>query len=95
MTVAVKATGGLKADVEKISGETEFKNTYSVKPVEDQITATKVLTGRDLRDGEFSFELVEGNDVVVTGKNDADGKIVMDKITYDKPGEHTYILREG
>lgn len=94
VTVAVKATGGLKADVEKISGETEFKNTYSVKPVEDQITATKVLTGRDLKDGEFSFELVEGNDVVVTGKNDADGKIVMDKITYDKPGEHTYILRE-
>ena len=94
VTVTVKATGGLKADVEKISGETEFKNTYSVKPVEDQITATKVLTGRDLKDGEFSFELVEGNDVVVTGKNDADGKIVMDKITYDKPGEHTYILRE-
>ena len=94
VTVAVKATGGLKADVEKISGETEFKNTYSVKPVEDQITATRVLTGRDLRDGEFSFELVEGNDVVVTGKNDADGKIVMDKITYDKPGTHTYTLRE-
>ena len=94
VTVAVKATGGLKADVEKISGETEFKNTYSVKPVEDQITATKVLTGRDLKDGEFSFELVEGNDVVVTGKNDADGKIVMGKITYDKPGTYTYKLRE-
>ena len=94
VTVTVNAKGELKADVEKISGETEFKNTYSVKPVEDQITATKVLTGRDLRDGEFSFELVEGNDVVVTGKNDADGKIVMDKITYDKPGTHTYTLRE-
>ena len=94
VTVAVKATGGLKADVEKISGETEFKNTYSVKPVEDQITATKVLDGRDLKAGEFSFELVEGNDVVTTGKNDADGKIVMDKITYDKPGTHTYKLRE-
>ena len=94
VTVTVNAKGELKADVEKISGETEFKNTYSVKPVEDQITATKVLTGRDLKDGEFSFELVEGNDVVVTGKNDADGKIVMDKITYDKPGTHTYKLRE-
>lgn len=94
VTVTVKATGGLKADVEKISGKTEFKNTYGVKPVEDQITATKVLDGRDLKAGEFSFELVEGNDVVTTGKNDADGKIVMDKITYDKPGEHTYILRE-
>lgn len=95
VTVTVNAKGELKADVEKTSGETEFKNTYSVKPVEDQITATKVLTGRDLKEGEFSFELVEGNDVVATGKNDADGKIVMDKITYDKPGEHTYILREA
>ena len=94
VTVAVNATGGLKADVEKISGETEFKNTYSVKPVEDQITATKVLTGRKLKDSEFSFELVEGNDVVATGKNDADGKIVMGKITYDKPGTYTYTLRE-
>ena len=75
-----------------------FTNTYSVTPVKtrvtDQITATKVLDGRDLKDGEFSFELVEGNDVVATGKNDADGTIVMDKITYDKPGNHTYTLRE-
>lgn len=76
-----------------------FTNTYSVTPVKtsvtDQIAATKVLAGRGLKEGEFSFELVEGNDVVATGKNDADGKIVMDKITYDKPGEHTYILREA
>ena len=93
-TVTVKATGGFKADVEKISGETEFKNTYSVKPVEDQITATKVLTGRDLKEGEFSFELVEGDKVVAKGANAADGTIAMDKITYDKPGTHTYTLRE-
>lgn len=75
-----------------------FTNTYNVTPVEtsvtDQITATKVLTGRDLKDGEFSFELVEGDKVVATGTNDADGKITMSKITYDKPGTHTYTLRE-
>ena len=75
-----------------------FTNTYNVTPVEtsvtDQITATKVLTGRDLKEGEFSFELVEGDKVVATGKNDAEGTIVMDKITYDKPGTHTYKLRE-
>ena len=94
VTVTVNAKGELKADVEKISGETEFKNTYSVKPVEDQITATKVLTGRDLKEGEFSFELVEGNKVVAKGTNAADGTIAMDKITYDKPGNHTYMLRE-
>ena len=94
VTVTVNAKGELKADVEKISGETEFKNTYSVKPVEDQITATKVLTGRDLKEGEFSFELVEGDKVVAKGTNAADGTIAMDKITYDKPGTHTYTLRE-
>ena len=94
VTVTVNAKGELKADVEKISGETEFKNTYSVKPVEDQITATKVLTGRDLKEGEFSFELVEGDKVVAKGTNAADGTIAMDKITYDKPGTHTYKLRE-
>ena len=75
-----------------------FTNTYSVKPVKtsvtDQITATKSLTGRTLKDGEFSFELVEGDKVVAKGTNTADGKIAMDKITYDKPGKHTYTLRE-
>ena len=75
-----------------------FTNAYNVTPIEsrvtDQITATKVLTGRDLKDGEFSFELVEGDKVVARGTNAADGTIVMDKITYDKPDTHTYKLRE-
>lgn len=76
-----------------------FTNTYSATPVEtsvtDQITANKVLTGRELAAGEFSFELVEGDKVVAKGTNAADGTIVMDKITYDKPGKHTYTLREA
>lgn len=75
-----------------------FTNTYNVTPVEtsvtDQITATKVLIGRDLKEGEFSFELVEGDEVVAKGTNAADGTIAMDKIAYIKPGKHTYTLRE-
>lgn len=75
-----------------------FTNTYNVTPVEtsvtEQITATKVLTGRDLKDGEFSFELVEGDKVVAKGTNADDGTIAMDKITYTKPGKYTYTLRE-
>ena len=79
-----------------------FTNTYSVTPVEtsvtDQITATKVLTGRDMAEGEFSFELVkgEGKDakVVATGTNAADGKITMSAVKYDKAGTHTYTLHE-
>lgn len=75
-----------------------FTNTYNVTPVEtsvtEQITATKVLTGRNLKDGEFSFELVEGDKVVAKGTNADDGTIAMDKITYTKPGKYTYTLRE-
>lgn len=75
-----------------------FTNTYNVTPVEtsvtEQITATKVLTGRDLKDGEFSFELVEGDKVVATGTNDAEGNITMSAVKYTEAGEHTYTLRE-
>ena len=79
-----------------------FTNTYNVTPVEtsvtDQITATKVLTGRDMSEGEFSFELVEGEGkdakVVATGKNAADGKITMSTVEYTKAGTHKYTLRE-
>ena len=84
-------------DVTKI----EFKNAYSVTPesssVTDRIKATKSLTGRDLKDGEFSFELVEGEDakVVATGTNNAEGKITMSPIEYTEAGEHAYTLREA
>lgn len=79
-----------------------FTNTYNVTPVEtsvtDQITANKVLTGRELAADEFSFELVEGEGkdakVVATGKNAADGKITMSPIEYTKAGTHIYTLRE-
>ena len=79
-----------------------FINTYSVTPkdssVTDKIKATKYLTGRDMAEGEFSFELVEGEGkdakVVATGKNAADGKITMSPIEYTKAGTHTYTLRE-
>lgn len=80
-----------------------FTNTYNVTPVEtsvtDQITANKVLTGRNLKDSEFSFELVEGEGkdakVVATGTNNAEGKITMNAVKYDKAGKHTYTLREA
>ena len=100
-TITDKGDGTLEAKHE-LKGADEAKFTNSYKPgskdssVTDQITATKVLTGRDLglKAGEFRFELVEGNDVVVTGTNNADGKIMMDPVTYTEAGEHSYTLRE-
>lgn len=98
-TVTDDGKGNLKVS-HKPDGDVAFTftNTYNVTPVEtsvtDQITANKVLTGRELAAGEFSFELVEGDKVVAKGTNAADGTIAMDKTIYDKPGEHTYTLRE-
>ena len=102
VTVTANAKGELKADVEKTSGETEFKNTYATNPVEssvtDKIKATKVLTGRDLKAGEFSFELreIKGEDskLIETVKNDANGNVAFSDIKYTEIGQHTYTLRE-
>ena len=98
-TITDNGDGTLSAThVLKGADEAKFTNFY--KPgskdssVTDRITATKSLDGRDLKAGEFRFELVEGNNVVTTGTNNADGKIMMDPITYTEAGEHTYTLRE-
>ncbi len=84
-----------------ISGQPvfSFTNTYSVDPtkssVTDQVSVDKVLTGRDLTEGEFNFELLDAdNNVVATGTNAADGKVTLDAIEYTKPGEYNYTLHE-
>ena len=74
-----------------------FTNTYRVEKlsssVTDQIDITKKLDGRDLKDGEFKFRLMEDGKVM-EATNDANGKVTFDKITYTKPGSHTYTVCE-
>jgi pilin isopeptide linkage protein len=84
VTVTVEATGGLKADVEKISGEREFKNTYSAK-TETPLTleATKKLTGRPMADDEFKFALsYAGHDEVLLNATNKSGKVEFGPLTY-------------
>lgn len=75
-----------------------FTNTYSVdklpSSITDQIKIDKKLTGRDLKKGEFTFELLEDGKVIATGSNDTSGNVTFDKITYTQPGHHTYTVRE-
>lgn len=76
-----------------------FKNTFTPDPIGYSVTSsvdvTKMLTGRDLRDGEFGFELVDGEgNVKATGTNDASGKVTMGEVRYTEPGEYRYTLRE-
>lgn len=103
-TVSFKVTdhGDGKLTVERLGAASDpafaFTNTYSVQPtdssVTDQVKVTKQLTGRDMAAGEFAFELLEGNNVVATGTNSADGSVALSPITYTKPGAHSYMLRE-
>lgn len=75
-----------------------FTNTYTVSKlpssITDQVKVTKKLTGRDLKAGEFHFELLEDGEVAARGTNDANGSVTFDKITYTAPGTHTYTVRE-
>lgn len=84
-------------------GAFEFTNTYVVNPtpssVTDRIAVSKKLKGRDLAEGEFEFQLVEiaadgSESVAATGKNAADGTVVLSPVTYTAPGAHGYELRE-
>lgn len=95
VTVTDDGQGSLTAEV---SGPVSFANTYAVAPlsysVSQDVSVKKELAGRDLREGEFSFELLEGDDVVATATNAADGTVTFPKLTYDAPGEHSYTVRE-
>ena len=103
-TVSFKVTddGNGKLTVERQGAAANpafsFTNTYTVEPanssVTDQVTVTKTLTGRDMVAGEFAFELLEGEDVVATGANAADGSVALSPVEYTYPGTHRYTLHE-
>ena len=103
-TVSFKVTddgaGKLTVDRQGVAATPAFSftNTYTVEPadssVTDQVTVTKTLTGRDMAAGEFAFELLEGEDVVATGANAADGSVTLNAVKYTQPGTHRYTLHE-
>ena len=71
-----------------------FTNVYKAKPAKATITATKVLNGKALEADKYEFELKEGNKVVATAKNAADGTVTFPVISYDAAGPHTYTITE-
>ena len=75
-----------------------FTNVYKPAPtpssVTDQLSVSKVLTGRSMVAGEFHFEMLEDGNVVATGTNAADGTVTLSAVTYDAPGTHSYEIRE-
>ena len=96
--VADDGKGSLVAET-SVDGDTTFTNTYKAESVSysvsQDVKVSKTLTGRNLRAGEFEFELVENGKVVATAHNDAEGKVNFDALEYDEAGTHTYVVREA
>ena len=103
VTVTKDATGQLNAEVQ-YDGKKDaptFTNTYTPPtpptPSEKQITISKILEGRDLQGGEFSFNLLDENGTVLqTKQNAADGTVTFDAIAYTEAmiGTHKYTIKE-
>ena len=87
--------GQLEATVEYPDGQ-EISNTYQAASVTKVLKANKALTGANLADDQFTFELVNKatDQVVQTAKNKADGTVTFPAETYTEVGNHTYIIRE-
>lgn len=103
VTVTDNGDGSLSVESNPAQGALfSFTNTYNVDLEESSptgeggITITKNLDGRNLNDGEFTFELVDQNDTVVaTGTNDANGNVELDTVKFTEPGNFTYTIREA
>ena len=97
-TVSITVTRDGEALVSTVTNpkDTIFNNyVKELKPAKAKFVLTKVLAGRQLQDGEFSFVLKdEKGNVVQTVTNDAKGNINFDSINYDKPGVYYYSVEE-
>lgn len=73
-----------------------FENTYEAKPASMSFGASKVLTGRDLEGGEFSFQVTDetGEALYANGTNDAAGTVNFDPITFNQAGTYHLWISE-
>ena len=97
VTVADDGTGTLTATPQVTSGDNSqtFTNTYHPKETSVTLKATKRFTGGELAGNDFTFQLLDGDgSVVQTVRNDKDGKVAFQAISYDTPGDHDYTIKE-
>lgn len=85
--------GVLKTDV-AYEGDASFVNSYATSSTEVVLTAKKTLSGRKLADGEFSFTVSQGDNVIATGKNDVNGNITFSAIPLTKAGTYRFTVAE-
>lgn len=79
----------------KAADAVAFSNSYAPAATEVKLGASKVLSGEDLKEGQFSFQLKDADGKVLqTAKNAADGTVAFEAISYDKPGTYAYSISE-
>ena len=79
----------------KAADAVAFSNSYAPAATEVKLGASKVLSGEDLKEGQFSFQLKDADGKVLqTAKNAADGMVGFEAISYDKPGTYAYSISE-
>ena len=71
-----------------------FTNSYAPAATSVTLGASKVLNGKSLEDGEFSFALEGEDGTRLTAGNDADGMVVFPVIQYSEAGTYQYTLSE-
>lgn len=71
-----------------------FVNVYEPKAASIEIDVRKILNGRALNDGEFSFTITNGNGYTETVKNTANGDVPFSAITFDKVGTFKHTVSE-
>lgn len=98
ITVTDDLKGYLTAKVEYATADGAapvFKNAYTPNAIGITLEGTKKLTGRDLEAEEFSFQVRDSSgNLVATGKNAADGKIVFTQIKLPTAGKYTFTVTE-
>lgn len=71
-----------------------FTNTYAPAATSVTLGASKVLDGKSLEDGEFSFALEGEDGTQLAAKNDASGMVTFPAIQYKEAGTYQYTLSE-
>jgi len=91
-------TGKLNASYyfeDSVTTTVTYYNHYEVTPTQYALGGVKILDGRAPRNGEFTFELYEGDTRIDTVTNKADGSFTFRPIPYDEAGTYTYTIREA
>ena len=90
----ISVPAGYYNEVKTEDGKTTITN-HLIDPVKVDLIFTKKLEGRSIVDGEFTFNLLNGEgEVLATTTAQADGTITFKDVTFEKAGTYKYKVVE-